>query len=104
MSCAELKLVTVRVASPRHRSTVEERGLRAGAGGWLRVGHQQEEKGAEFAKPGGTSRVRGQKTQVAFGLQSSVGNEATCLAQLLTIASSFSPLGLSRLLTLIDDN
>lgn len=34
-------------------------GVKGWGGGWLRVWHQQEEKGAEFAKPGGTSRVRG---------------------------------------------
>lgn len=32
VSCAELKLVTVRVARPRQRSTVEEPGLRLGPG------------------------------------------------------------------------
>lgn len=55
--------------------------------------HQQEEKGSKFAKLRGTTRVRTQKTQVAFGLQSVVGYKATCLQQTLTIASSFSPLG-----------
>jgi hypothetical protein len=63
--------------------------------GWLCVRHPQEEKGAELAKLGGTITVRGQKTQVSFGLQSSVGYKATCLTQTRTIASSFSPLGLS---------
>lgn len=64
-------------------------------GDWLCVRNQQEEKGAELAKLRGTITVKGQKTQVSFGPQSSVGYKATCLAQTLTIASSFSPLGLS---------
>lgn len=98
VSCAELKLVTVRVARPRHRSTVEEPGLRAGAEVGCRCGISKRERAAEFAKLGGTTRVRGQKTQVPLGYK------ATCLTQALTIASSFSPLGLSRLLTLINDN
>lgn len=62
---------------------------------------EQQEKGAEFAKLRGTTRVRGQKTQVAFGLQSTVGYKASCLALNLTRAPSFSPVGLSQLLTLI---
>lgn len=61
-------------------------------------------KGAEFAKLRGTTGVRGQKAQVAFGLQSTVGYKASCLALNLTPAPFFSPVGLSQLLTLINDN
>lgn len=62
VSWAELKLVTVLVARPRHRSTVEEPGLRAGAELSGRCGLSQEDK------LGGTTGVRGQETQVAFGV------------------------------------
>lgn len=67
VSCAELKLVTVRVARPRHRSTVEEPGLRAGAEAGCRCGISKRERAAESARLGGTTRIRGQKTQVSLG-------------------------------------
>lgn len=79
VSWAELKLVTVRVARPRHRSTVEEPGLKTGAEVGHRCGISKKERAAEFAKLGGTTRIRCQKTQVDFGLQSSLGYKANLL-------------------------
>lgn len=38
VSCAELKLVTVRVARPKQRNTVEEPGLGSGPGARAGVG------------------------------------------------------------------
>lgn len=56
-----------------------------------------------WPQPGGQAwrDHRGQGSGDPGGLW---GYRATCLAQALAIASSFSPLGLSRLLTLINDN
>lgn len=63
VSCAELKLVMVRVARPRQRSTVQEPGLRFRAqdqgsgGGQVR---RQGEKGNWGCQDGlGVTRVRG---------------------------------------------
>lgn len=102
VSCAELKLVTVRVARPRHRSTVEEPGLRAGAEVDCRCGISRKKRAAEFAKLEGSTRVRGRGPRWPLGCKAV--HKATCLAQALTLASSLSPLGLSQLLTLINDN
>lgn len=93
VSCAELKLVTVRVAKPRHRSTVEKPGLRDEVEVGSGCGISRKKRALSLPSSEGPPRVRSQKTQVAFGLQSIVGYEATCLPQTLTIASSFSPLG-----------
>lgn len=105
MSCAELKLVTVRVARPRHRNTVEEPGLRfraEGRGPGKASGQQYRGKRTtEVAKLKFTTMVRGHRAQEPLGYRALGVNESqgTCLVEALPITSSPSPLGPSLLFT-----
>ena len=103
MSCAEVKLVTVRVARPKHRKTTEEAGLglRAqgpGPGqGWGRGEasgeEQQGEKGNWGRQAGsGVIRVRRPLGQGVLGVR---GSQTTCLALPLPVPFPSPPLGFS---------
>lgn len=111
VSCAELKLVTVRVARPRQRSTVGGRvqtwgsgpRARAAVGGQVRheVRNSKGTRATGVAELGQGSLGSSSPSQGVLGVR---GSQATCLALCLSVPSPSSPPGLSGLLTLINDN